>query len=66
MTIEERLIALRADITPSQARAARRTMSKKKPGFWLNNALAFEWHGVPPWFAVASFKYAERLRRQGT
>jgi len=63
MTVEERLIALRRGITPARALAARSRVSKKHSGYWLHNALAFDWHGAPPWFAVASFKYAERLRK---
>jgi hypothetical protein len=63
MTNIERLIVLRRDISPQQEMKAKRQFSRKRSGFWLNNALAFNWHSEPCWMALASFKYAERLRR---
>jgi hypothetical protein len=61
MTDIERLKALRRDISPAQAIRARKGMTRKRSGYWLNNALAFEWHGDPPWYAVASFRYAMQM-----
>ena len=62
MTDADRLIALRRDITKRQAMIARKQFSRTRPGYWLNNALAFDWHRKPPWYAIASFKYSETLR----
>ena len=62
MTDADRLIALRRDISPSNAMRERNRYSRTRPGYWLNNALAFDWHRKPPWYAVASFRYSETLR----
>ena len=63
MTIEDRLRALRDAYPTERARMARIGLHKDTALFWTMNALAFDWHRNPPWYAVSSFKYAERLRR---
>jgi hypothetical protein len=72
MIIEDRLKALRQDYSQREAMRvlnafrAEGDHSKADPWYWLWNALAFDWHGSPPWYAIASFKYAERLRGSTT
>ena len=62
MEVRERLIALRQQFTVSRAIKERRRCVRTEPTYWLMNALAFDWHRSPPWYAIASFKYAESLR----
>jgi hypothetical protein len=64
MTDIDRLKALRRGISPKDAMRARKSMTRNRAEYWLNNALVFEWHGEPPWYAVASFRYAVRLSQE--
>jgi hypothetical protein len=66
MTIEDRLKALRRDNSREQAFKLRKVFSRNDPQYWVANALAFDWHRQPSGYAIASFKYAERLRGSTT